>query len=187
MIRSKAEYMYYLQADKEALKIGNKHPLLSPNSMLWLTDPIYRWERLLRKCEYWENCKPEQIWTIYRLWIRWRFARKSLSLGLSIPINTCGPGLCILHYGSIVISRHARIGANCTINSCVNIGAHKGGAPIIGDSVYIGPGAKLFGLIEISDEIKIGANAVVCTSCTEVGGTYVGVPASIVKREKEID
>ena len=26
MIRSKAEYMYYLQADKEALKIGNKHP-----------------------------------------------------------------------------------------------------------------------------------------------------------------
>lgn len=55
MIRSKAEYMYYLQADKEALKIGNKHPLLSPNSMLWLTDPIYRWERLLRKCEYWET------------------------------------------------------------------------------------------------------------------------------------
>ena len=45
----------------------------------------------------------------------------------------------------------ARIGKNCRINACTNIGRasiHGGqetGAPVIGDNVYIAPGAKIFG------------------------------------------
>jgi serine O-acetyltransferase len=35
------------------------------------------------------------------------------------------------------------------------------GCPVIGDNVYIAPGAKVFGKIRIGDNVKIGANAMV--------------------------
>jgi serine O-acetyltransferase len=59
----------------------------------------------------------------------------------------------------------------------VNIGEHNGGAPRIGNDVYIGPGAKLFGDIEIADNIVIGANAVVNKSFLTPGISIGGVPA----------
>jgi len=37
----------------------------------------------------------------------------------------------------------------------------RDGYPTIGDVVYIGPGAKVFGKITIGSHVKIGANAVV--------------------------
>lgn len=105
-------------------------------------------------------------------------------LGFSIPINVCGPGLSIAHYGSIIISSKAKIGRNCRIHSCVNIGASRGknGAPIIGNNVYIGPGAILFGDITIADNVSIGANATVNRSFTESNVVIAGTPAEIVKR-----
>lgn len=178
MIESREDLRRYLEEDKQALGANTPHPLVrSKNSMVWLTDPIYRWERLLRRCEYWENCHASRLSFPIRLLLRRRFARQSARLGFSIPLNVFGPGLCILHYGSIVVSRHSRIGGGCTINSCVNIGAHKGGSPIIGERVYLGPGAKLFGAIEIADDVKVGANAVVCKSCEVPGSVLLGIPA----------
>lgn len=76
-----------------------------------------------------------------------------------------GPGLYIGHFGGITVSRHAVIGANCNLSQQVVIGAAGEGmdygAPIIGDHVYIAPGAKLFGRIRVGSNVKIGANAVV--------------------------
>ena len=51
---------------------------------------------------------------------------------------------------------------------------------VIGDNVYIGPGAKLFGPIQIGDNTVIGANAVVNKSFKEGNCTIVGVPAEII-------
>ncbi|MEK4268049.1 MULTISPECIES: hypothetical protein [Bacillus] len=53
--------------------------------------------------------------------------------------------------------------------------------PTIGDHVWIGPGAKLFGNIKIANGITIGANAVVNRSFTEENITIAGVPAQKVK------
>ena len=76
-----------------------------------------------------------------------------------------GPGLCIGHFGGITVSPHAVIGANCSLSQSVTIGiageGERRGAPVIGNDVYIGPGARLFGLINIGNNVKIGANAVV--------------------------
>lgn len=63
-------------------------------------------------------------------------------------------------YG-IIISHNAVIGSNCTIFHQVAIGEGKGGAPIIGDNVLIGAGAKIIGNIRIGSNSRIGANAVV--------------------------
>lgn len=174
MISSKADYLAYIEADREALGAKTRHPLIqTSNSMVWLCDPVCRFQRLLRKLEYWTNCHGA-LCTPYLVFLRWRYQRMSVRLGFTIPLNVCGPGLCLAHYGSVIISRHAKIGSNCVIHGCVNIGAHPktGGASVIGDNVFIGPGAKLFNNITIADNVMIGANAVVSKD--------VLVPGSVV-------
>ena len=75
-----------------------------------------------------------------------------------------------------MVSRHARIGENCTLNSAVNIGVSptSPGAPHISNGVYIGPGAKLWNDITIADGVTIDANACVSKSVTEEGAVVVG-------------
>lgn len=67
----------------------------------------------------------------------------------------------------IFISYGARIGKGCTIFHQVTIGSNtlgdsRGqGAPVIGDNVYIGAGAKIIGGVTVGDNARIGANCVV--------------------------
>ncbi|WP_240619227.1 serine O-acetyltransferase [Chitinophaga costaii] len=106
-----------------------------------------------------------------------------MSLGFSIPINIFEEGLCIVHYGSIVASRHAKIGKNCTIHSCVNIGGSSDRtAAKIGDNCFIGPGVKIFNTIEIGNNVKMGANAVVNKSFEDGNVVIAGTPAKIVRQ-----
>ena len=151
--------------------------------MILLTDPCYKFEKLLRKLEYYTNCKAG-VSKLYIIWLRKKFQKLSVALGITIPINIFGPGLCILHYGSIVVSRHAKVGNNCTINSGVNIGANpnQAGSATIGNNCYIGPGAKIFGDICIGNNVKIGANTVVNKSFNEDNITIAGIPGEIVKK-----
>lgn len=65
----------------------------------------------------------------------------------------------------------------------MNIGAHHDKAPRIGNNVYIGPGAIIFGNIEIADNISIGANATVNKSFNEQNTVFAGTPAKVVKTE----
>jgi serine O-acetyltransferase len=86
--------------------------------------------------------------------------------GIAIPRATrIGPGLYIGHFGGIVVSSRAVIGRNCNLSQNITIGVSgegsKRGAPVIGDNVYIAPGARVFGGITIGNNVKIGANAVV--------------------------
>ena len=114
---------------------------------------------------------------------RLRLRKMQRKLGFTIPINVCGPGLSIAHYGSIVISEQAVIGKNCRIHVGVNIGASggKSEAPTIGDNVYIGPGAILFGGITIASGISVGANATVNKSFEQSNCVIAGTPAKVVK------
>ena len=51
----------------------------------------------------------------------------------------------------------------------------------IGENVWIGPGVKIFGKINIADGIMIGANSVVNKSFNEHDITIAGVPAKKIK------
>lgn len=46
----------------------------------------------------------------------------SYKLGFTLYKNQFGPGLYIMHYGTIVVNPKCRIGDNCNINAGVNIG-----------------------------------------------------------------
>lgn len=63
------------------------------------------------------------------------------------------------------------------IHQGVNIGVGYDGAPRIGNNVWIGPGVKIFGNIEIANECAIGAGAVVNKSFYEKRISIAGVPA----------
>ena len=144
-------------------------------------DYIWRYERLLRRSEYWKNTASNPIAVVIGKIYRLRLTRLGARLGFSIPLNAFGKGLSIAHIGTIVVNSHARIGERCRIHVGVNIGTAAGfadRAPVIGDDVYIGPGVKIFGDIVIADRIAVGANAVVNKDFKVPGISIAGVPAA---------
>ncbi|WP_299122877.1 serine acetyltransferase [uncultured Winogradskyella sp.] len=181
MIQSKLDYKKYLEQDKIALRLGS---LSLSGKILNFISPnlIWKFEKLLRKVEYYENCKNKGISKIYYYYLKFKFKRLSLKLGFSIPPNVFGPGLAIIHYGTIVINGNAKVGSNCRMHACVNIGASGGQseAPQLGDNVYIAPGAKIYGNITIANNTAIGANAVVNKSFNEENTVIAGIPAKVI-------
>ena len=141
-----------------------------------------QFQKLLRKLEYYSNCKNYGVNKIYILYLKFIFKKKSLKLGFSIPINVFGPGLSIVHYGTIIINYTCKIGANCRLHACVNIGASGGEkqGPMLGDNVYIGPGVKIYGNISIANNTAIGANAVVNKSFNKENTIIAGIPAKVI-------
>lgn len=179
MIRNRKDLKEYLQEDRISLGIPKKkriRDILFPN-------PIYEFQRTLRYLEYYTNCNSflcKILWSYYKI----KHRNLALKLGFSIPVNVFGPGLSIAHYGTIIVNPNARIGKNCRIHACVNIGASAGRneAPTIGNNVYIGPGSLIFGGITIGNNTTIAANATVNKSSLESNVVLAGVPAKVVKR-----
>ena len=104
-------------------------------------------------------------------------------VGIELPCETkVGTGLRIWHFGGIIVSCHTELGNNVTLRSGVVIGLNHVGekaGPKLGNDVDIGSGAKILGPIQIGDNVKIGANAVVITDIPS-NSTAVGVPARII-------
>ena len=111
--------------------------------------------------------------------------------GISIPfIAVIGKGLYIGHFGGIVLHLDSVLGEYCNLSQGVTIGqAGRGGLqkiPKIGNRVFIGPGAKIFGGIHIGDDVAIGANAVVNKNLPDMA-VAVGVPAKSVSYKGSMD
>jgi len=99
------------------------------------------------------------------------------------PAAVIGPGLYIGHWGGIRVAAGVRLGARCNLSPMVILGTGvrdgRRGVPWIGDRVYVGAGAKVFGPVRVGDDAAIGANAVVCADVPDhvsVGG----VPARVI-------
>lgn len=120
---------------------------------------IYRFGMWLKEKNIFLRLILEPVYKIlfYRVRSNWGI---EISRGAEI-----GEGFYIGHYGGILIGSLVKIGKNVNISQQVVIGvAGKGdkrGSPTIGDNVYIGPGAKIFGKIYVGNNVKIGANAVI--------------------------
>ena len=172
MITSKKDYKYFLEQDRIALGKKYKRPKI-------LHDEIWKFERLLRKAEYYVNSRKDLFGKIYGLYIQYKYYKARLKYNTYIPLNVFDSGLSIAHFGSIVVNGNAKIGRNCRIQENTTIGTTNGidKAPILGDNIFIGSGARIIGDIKIENNIAIGANAVVNKSFLENGITIAGVPA----------
>ena len=180
MITDKATYKYYLERDLKAYQLER----ISFFNYWWID--CLRFQRRLRKIEYLNNVlRGNILCRFYQIILEITNHHLAVKLGFSIPKNVFGAGLCIVHYGTIVVSPQARVGENCRIHPSTSIGYYNG-APTIGNNVYIGPGAKLFGDITIGDNVTIGANAVVNSSFPN-NISLGGVPAKIISDKSSIE
>ena len=130
------------------------------------------------------------LWRIAHLAARWMHRRLRFKFGISIPYQTSiGPGFYIGHFGGIVINEAAIIGRNVNISQGVTIGQSNRGArkgvPVIGEGVYIGPGAVIVGAVKVGRGSAIGANAVVTGDLCE-NAVAVGSPARVISTEGSV-
>lgn len=180
MINDFKTYQSYLRQDLAAYDIDKL------TIFRYLSDRRLRFQIRLRLSEFLYNTSRHRpmrriLWFIVQA-INHRLGE---TLGFTIPMNVFGPGLCITHYGTIVVSAEAKVGANCRIHPSTGIGKRKG-VPTIGDNVYIGPGAKIYDSITIGNNVAIGANAVVNKSFGD-NVTLGGIPAKIISQHSSLD
>jgi serine O-acetyltransferase len=96
------------------------------------------------------------------------------------PSASLGERLSLPHPNGVVIHRDAVIGDDCMIMQQVTIGqVADGRAPVLGNGVYVGAGAKILGGVKIGDRARIGANSVVLCD-VPAGKTAVGIPAKVI-------
>jgi len=111
------------------------------------------------------------------------------------PALSTGPGLAIVHGWGVVVNQGARFGRNVTLMQDVTIGradaiaadgSRTTGYPVIGNDVWIGPGAVVVGGVHIGDGCRILANSVVTTDLA-AGTMAGGIPAKALKTDAPLD
>jgi len=152
-----------------------KHLVLSPG---------YTFTFWLRLCRFLHAARPflltRPLYWIARIMLR----HYSYKFGIFIPWNTpIGAGLYIGHCGTIQVNPQSRIGTHCNLSQGVTLGqANRGknqGYPVVGDGVYIGPGAKIVGAVRVGNNVAIGANCVVTHDVPD-NAVIVGVPGRVI-------
>jgi serine O-acetyltransferase len=126
----------------------------------------------------------------HKLWVM-KILRKNNAM---IPEAASISGRIAFPHGlsGIFISQGAVIGKNCTLFHQVTIGSNtlpdtkNGGAPVLGNSVFVGAGAKIIGGIKIGNNVRIGANCVVVEDVPDNATVVMQKPRVIVhERAKE--
>jgi serine O-acetyltransferase len=139
---------------------------------------------------------------VWRMSVRWKPLRVPLSIlyrhlfrhcrnryGIELPYSAwVGRRVVVEHQGCIVVHGNSVIGDDSIIRQGVTLGLKNidrpNEAPIVGNRVSIGAGAKILGSVRIGDEANIGANAVVLKDVPD-GATAVGVPAKIITDRRD--
>jgi serine O-acetyltransferase len=134
---------------------------------------------------------------VWRMSIKWKIIRVPFSVlyrflerhvrfkyGIELPYTAkVGQRVIFEHQHGIVVHGHCVIGDDCIIRQGVTLGNKTldkpYDAPVIGDRVNIGAGAKILGAVIIGNDVAIGANAVVIND-VPAGRTVVGIPAKLI-------
>jgi len=146
--------------------------------------PGVKYSFYMRLCSYLRS-KPLKAFGLFFI-VRVFLFHYTIKFGISIPDTTkIDSGFYIGHFGEIVVNSKSIIGKNCNISQGVTIGqlnrGKREGCPVIGDSVFIGPGAKILGNIHVGDHAAVGANCVVVDD-VPAHSVVVGVPGKVVSQ-----
>ena len=91
MINSKEDYIEYIQEDRKALNRVNRR---FPYTLL---DWPLRFQLIMRRAEYYNNCKKSALYRPIVLFWQLRHRMMGNKCGYTIPLNTCGYGLRLIH------------------------------------------------------------------------------------------
>jgi serine O-acetyltransferase len=133
--------------------------------LAYLRHPGFRFTYFLRKVAHYQ-AHPLALgflpYLIHRLLLHHYRFRYGFDIS---PTTNIGPGLYIGHFGGVVISPYATLGANINIAQGVTIGATsrgpRMGAPTLEDRVWVGANAIIVGKVNIGREALIAPGAYV--------------------------
>lgn len=184
MIHNKKELRYYLKEDEKRYSVMG-----IPTIKDWILHNekwyIHRYLVALRHVEYHQNTGKKGL--LFLFWFL-RYKRLGFKLRITISPNTCGPGLVIFHVGDMIwVKSSARIGRHCSLRPGVVIGRkhfeNASEMPVkVGDNCNFGLGVKVFGKVNIGDNVIIGANSVVTHDIPD-NAVAAGCPARIIKKD----
>jgi serine O-acetyltransferase len=131
----------------------------------YLHEPGFRFTYYLRKTASYAS-RTKSLWIFAYLYNRAMLHRYRFKYGFDIsPTTSIGPGLYIGHFGGVVISPQAVLGANINIAQGVTIGATSRGprigAPTLEDRVWVGAHAIIVGKVTIGHDALIAPGAYV--------------------------
>jgi serine O-acetyltransferase len=131
----------------------------------YIHDPGFRFTYYLRKVAYYST-KKRSFGIFGYIYNRILLHHYRFRYGFDIsPTTTIGPGFYLGHFGGIVISPYAVLGANINITKGAVIGAAsrgpRTGAPTLEDRVWVGANAIIVGKITIGREALIAPGAYV--------------------------
>ena len=131
--------------------------------------------------------RPALIRKPFSLVYKVMFKAVQVMTGIELPCEVVvGKNFVIDHFGGIVVNGYTVFGDNCRIRTGVVVGLARVDdpcAPVIGNNVDIGTGAKVLGRITIGDNVLIGATSVVVRSVPS-NSIAVGVPAMVKDRQE---
>src|SRR6266851_4137491 len=144
------------------------------------------WAMVVYRFGRWRyGVRPAILRKLLSLLYRMLFKSIQIITGIELPCEVLiGRNFVIDHFGGIIISGYAKFGDNCRIRNGVVVGLRRveeKRAPVIGNNVDIGSGAKILGPIRIGNNVLIGANAVVICDVPD-NSIAVGVPAVVKSR-----
>lgn len=171
--------------DDPALKTCGKYPVLGPsgNAAKWEDADFFVAIGNSRTRERFVKELKEKGKTVISLIHPQAVIAEDVAVGIGTavmagavvnPGTTVGQG-CIINTG-------ATVDHDCCVGDYVHIsvGSHLAGTVRVGDHTWIGIGAVVSNNLTICADCVIGAGAAV-VDCVNAPGTYVGVPAKVIK------
>lgn len=163
-------FAYYFLNDTHSIKEYLHYQIMKIKHIIFsnpISDQKYIWKYIksMRYVEYYETLRKRHkyIYLIPSVYYHAQLRKYARITGFQIPPFTCGKGLTIWHWGTIIVNGATKIGDNCILHTGVLFG-HKNpneGCPQIGNNVFIGSGTKIIGNITIGDNVVIGQNCVI--------------------------
>jgi serine O-acetyltransferase len=158
-LRSKSRWCYESESMPSLVKT-----LLTDGTTAMVLYRLMQWSRRYR------------VWPLEMIFNKLNAVLCNCIIGRGAEI---GPGFVLIHSTGVVINSAVRAGRGLHVEHQVTIGAERRMAPLLGDDVFIGAGAKIIGGVSIGDGVRVGANAVVLQD-VPANHTAVGIPARCV-------
>lgn len=155
----------------------------------YLREPGFRFTYHLRKVAHYSRTK-RSFGVFAYLYHRTLLQHYRFRYGFDIsPTTAIGPGLYVGHFGGVVISPYAVLGANVNIAQGVTIGAEsrgpRKGAPVLEDRVWVGAHAIIVGKITIGHDALIAPGAFVNFDVPSMA-IVLGNPGKIVSNSGSV-
>lgn len=177
MIKNKEQLNAYIKADR-IMNIGSEYSFIQKLKGLFFPNYILRFLKRYRIAEFYST-KNGSTAKIVFLWNKYWCDRLMLKLGFSIAYNVFGWGLCIPHYGTIVVGSGNKIG-NCAVihtSTCITKGKK-----VIGDGFYLSTGSIISDDVHMGDNVSVAAHSLVNKKCQFVSNVLIGgCPAQKLK------